>query len=46
MHAVGDRLFNCEAERAGQRILKDFRTMALGKICLERPEQFAHYVEV
>ena len=40
MHALGDRLFNCEAERAGQRILKDYRTLALGRICLEMPQQY------
>jgi hypothetical protein len=43
VHAVGDRLFNSEAERAGQRILKDFRTLALGKVCLELPQQYQHF---
>ena len=42
MHALGERLFNCEPERAGQRLLKDFRTLALGRVCLELPEQYAH----
>ena len=46
VHAVGDRLFNGEPERAGQRILKDFRTLYLGKVCLELPEQFQHFDHV
>lgn len=37
VHALADRMFNGEPERAGQRILKDFRTLALGRICLEQP---------
>ncbi len=40
VHALGDRLFNSEPERAGQRILKDFRGLALGPICLELPHQY------
>jgi hypothetical protein len=46
VHALGDRLFNCEPERAGQRILKDFRNLALGNICLEVPQQYEHYTTV
>jgi ribosome biogenesis GTPase A len=46
VHALGDRMFNGEPERAGQRILKDFRTQALGKICLELPHQYEHIAEV
>lgn len=46
VHALGDRLFNCEPERAGQRILKDFRSLALGRICLELPRQYAHLDQV
>ena len=45
MHALGDRLFNGEPERAGQRILKDFRGLALGRICLELPLQYEHLKE-
>lgn len=39
-------MFNCEPERAGQRILKDFRTQVLGRICLEQPGAYAHYTDV
>lgn len=46
MHALGDRLFNAEPERAAQRILKDFRTLALGKICLELPAAYEHVRDV
>ncbi len=46
VHALGDRMFNEEPERAGQRILKDFRALALGRICLELPDQFAAAREV
>lgn len=46
VHALGDRMFNQEPERAGQRILKDFRSLALGKICLELPHQYAGVREV
>ena len=46
VHALGDRMFNQEPERAGQRILKDFRNLALGKICLELPQQYEHFTEV
>lgn len=46
VHALGDRMFNEEPERAGQRILKDFRGLALGRICLELPDQFAGAREV
>ncbi len=44
MHAAEDYIlevaeakFNGEVERAGQRMLKDFRTGALGRIALELP---------
>ena len=46
VHALGDRLFNSEPERAGQRILKDFRSLALGPICLELPPQYEACKEV
>lgn len=46
VHALGDRMFNAEPERAGQRILKDFRTLALGRICLELPQHYEHVQEV
>lgn len=46
VHALGDRMFNEEPERAGQRILKDFRSLALGRICLELPASFAASREV
>ena len=46
VHALGDRMFNSEPERAGQRLLKDFRTLALGKICLELPRAYEHVREV
>lgn len=46
MHALGDRMFNGEPERAGQRILKDFRNLTLGRICLELPAQYADAKEV
>ena len=46
MHALGDRMFNQEPERAGQSILKDFRNLALGRICLELPQQYEHFTEV
>ena len=46
IHAVGDKLFNREAERAGQRVLKDFRAMVFGKVCLEVPENYEHYKHV
>lgn len=39
-------MFNEEPERAGQRILKDFRSLALGRICLELPASFAASREV
>ena len=42
MHAVADRMFNSEPERAGVRILRDFRALVFGRICLERPEEYAH----
>ena len=46
VHALGERLFNGEPERAGQRILKDFRTLALGRICLEHPRAYARATDV
>lgn len=39
MEQLGGELFQGDAERAGQRILKDFRNMALGRIALELPEK-------
>jgi ribosome biogenesis GTP-binding protein YlqF len=38
--AVADRHFNSEPERAGQRILRDFRECKFGRLCLELPEDF------
>lgn len=46
VHAVGDKLFNREPERAGQRILKDFRNGVFGTLCLEMPQDYAHYKAV
>lgn len=46
VHALGDKMFNGEPERAGQRILKDFRTMALGRICLEQPKYYEQYRDI
>ncbi|KAL6774511.1 hypothetical protein ACKKBG_A25265 [Auxenochlorella protothecoides x Auxenochlorella symbiontica] len=34
---IAQRLFNAEVERAGQRILRDFRDLKFGEICLEVP---------
>ena len=39
VNQLGDELFQGDAERAGQRILRDFRNMALGRIALELPER-------
>jgi ribosome biogenesis GTPase A len=44
--ALGERMFNSEPERAGQRLLKDFRALALGRTCLELPAQYEHYKDV
>lgn len=46
IHKIGDKLFNMEVERAGQRVLKDFRAMIFGKVCLEVPENYEHYKNV
>ena len=46
IHAVGDKMFNKETERAGQRVLKDFRNIVFGKVCLEMPQDYAHYKDV
>lgn len=46
IHAVGDLMFNREVERAGQRILKDFRSLTFGKVCLELPENYQQYKNV
>jgi ribosome biogenesis GTPase A len=46
VHKVGERMFNNEPERAGQRILKDFRALVFGKVCLELPEYFENYKDV
>lgn len=40
VHAVGERWFNGEPERAGQRILKDYRTLVLGRFGLEMPPRY------
>lgn len=37
VQALAEQLFQGDAERAGQRLLKDYRTGALGRICLEVP---------
>lgn len=34
---IAQRLFNSEVERAGQRLLRDFRELKFGEICLEVP---------
>ena len=41
--AVADRCFNSEPERAGQRILRDYRDLKFGRCCLELPEDFASF---
>jgi ribosome biogenesis GTP-binding protein YlqF len=46
VHKVGDRMFNNEPERAGQRILKDFRSLVFGKVCLEMPDFYINYKDV
>lgn len=43
VYALGDKLFNHEPERAGQRILKDFRSLNFGKVCLDMPQAYEHY---
>lgn len=43
VYALGDKLFNYEPERAGQRILKDFRSLNFGKVCLDMPQAYEHY---
>ena len=35
---VADRLFQGDAEKGGQRILKDFRNGTLGRVALELPD--------
>jgi len=40
IYAVGDKHFNNEPERAGQRLLKDFRNLEFGRTCLEHPQNF------
>jgi ribosome biogenesis GTPase A len=42
---LAERMFNAETERAGQRLLRDFRSLALGRACLEAPDAYAHYEE-
>lgn len=37
VQAVAAQLFQGDVERAGQRLLKDYRTGALGNFCLELP---------
>ena len=39
VNQLGDELFQGDAERAGQRILRDFRNMAFGRVALELPER-------
>ena len=38
--AVAEKHFNGEPERAGQRILRDFRSLEFGRMCLELPSDF------
>lgn len=38
---LGSHLFHGDPERAGQRLLKDYRTGNLGLIALEQPPQMA-----
>lgn len=40
IRAMADKHFNQEPERAGQRLLKDFRNLEFGKTCLEHPHNF------
>lgn len=44
VYALADKLFNSEPERAGQRILKDFRELRFGKACLEMPQDYVDVV--
>jgi len=46
VHAVGEKMFNAEVERAGQRILKDFRALEFGRTCLELPDAYLNYKDV
>ena len=39
VEGLAERLFQGDAERAGQRILKDFRNLALGRMALELPSR-------
>ncbi|CAL5230055.1 g13506 [Coccomyxa viridis] len=39
VNQLGDDLFQGDVERAGQRILRDFRNMAFGRVALELPER-------
>lgn len=43
--AVADQSFNREPERAGQRILRDFRDLKFGRCCLELPDDFAKFTD-
>lgn len=36
-NTVGDAIFLGDVEKAGARVLKDYRTGALGWVCLEPP---------
>lgn len=38
INAIADKHFNSEPERAGQRILRDFRSLEFGRMCLELPQ--------
>ena len=44
--ALAERSFNREPERAGQRLLRDFRQLSLGRTCLELPDEYEHYKDV
>lgn len=46
IYALADKSFNAEPERAGQRVLKDFRALKFGKICLEMPQDYSHYKDI
>ena len=41
MAAVAEDRFNHELERVAQRLLKDYRTGALGRVALELPPAYA-----
>lgn len=41
--ALADKLFQGDPERAGQRILKDYRDLRLGAFALEHPPSSTHH---